>query len=192
MFNHYDPVEAALWFAIVDHRGRRWPDWASIPAPVGMVSAPLVQEELPAGLYHLEVGTTTSTCAWEVQVVLNAMMALRIPPPEWRSSSGVPDVVGVRSSDAPVLHLTQTGWYDAVWTVGEPSVRPAIRPYLLALRAADGHVVEMGAANATHGHRANPCFLGAGEWTVEMITGEPWELMLSPVVGPTGGGARGF
>jgi hypothetical protein len=192
VFNDYDPADAVNSFAIVDQRGRRWPDWAKIPAPVGMVTAPLVQEELPAGVYHIEVGTMTPTCSWDVQVVLNSMMSLRIRPPEWRSSSAVPEVVRARSGNASVLRVTQTGRYDAAWTVGRPSVRPAIRPYSLALRAADGHVVELGGADATSDHRVGSAFLGAGEWTVEMTTSEPWELMLSPVVGPTGGGARGF
>jgi hypothetical protein len=60
------------------------------------------------------------------------------------------------------------------------------------LRAADGHVVELGGADATRDHRVGSAFLGAGEWTVEMITRLSWELVVSPVVGPTGGGARGF
>ncbi|HEY7926883.1 MAG TPA: hypothetical protein VIG86_05605 [Candidatus Dormibacteraeota bacterium] len=192
VFNDYDPAEAVESFAIVDQRGRRWPDWAAIPAPVAVVTAPLVQEELPAGLYHVEVGTATPTCAWDVQLVLNSMLALRRAPRAWRSLSEVPEVITIRSSDAPVLRVAQTGRYDAVWTVGEAALRPAIHPYSLALRAADGHVVQMGAASASGGRRVNPFFLGAGEWTVEMITSEPWELVISPVVGPTGGGARGF
>jgi hypothetical protein len=198
VFNDCDPADAVESFAIVDQRGRRWPDWSAIPAPAGDVKAPLVQEELPAGLYHIELGTTTPTCSWDVQVVLNYMLSWRPPPRAWQSGAQVPDVITVRSGDAPVLRVIQTGRYDGVWTVGDDvwktgqGPRPVIHAFSLDLRATDGHVVEMGGANATHGHRVNPFFLGAGEWTVEMITSDPWELMLSPVVGPTGGGARGF
>jgi hypothetical protein len=173
VFNDYDPAEVVESFAIVDQRGRRRPDWAAVPAPVGMVTAPLVHEELPAGTYHIEIGTTTPTCSWDVQVVLNSMMALRTAPAAWRSPSAVPEVITIRGGDAPVLRVTRTGRYEVVaWNIGEASVRPAIHPYALDLRAADGHV--------------------AGEWRVEMTTSVDWELVLSPVVGPTGGGARGF
>jgi len=192
VFNRYDPGEAVTSFAIVDEDGQRWPDWAAISAPVGDVMAPLVQHELRAGVYHIEISTTMPTCSWQVQVVLNSMMALRRLPPEWRPSSAAPEVVRVRSGDPPILRVTQTGQYDAGWTVGEASVRPAFHPYSLELRAADGHVVQLGAASAMGDRRAGYVFLGAGQWTVEMITNVPWELVVTPVVGPTGGGARGF
>jgi hypothetical protein len=192
VYSSYDPDEAVESFAIVDQRGRRWPDWAEIPAPVGHVIAPVVQEELPVGLYHVEVTTTTPTCSWDVQIVLNSMLALRSAPAAWQSSAQVPEPITIRRGEATQLRITQTGRYDVAWTIGEASARPVIHPYSLTLRAADGHVLEMGAASATRGHRVNPVFLGAGEWTVEMITNEPWALVISPVVGPTGGGARGF
>jgi hypothetical protein len=173
--------------------GRSWPDWTGLPA-AGFVTAPVVQELLPADMYHVEVETSTLTCAWDVEVVLNSMQSVGRAPPEWQPPSPPPAVARVHSDGPSSLSLGRTGTYMVDWTVGDdgPGPRRVIQPYSLRLRAADGHGVDLGAATEGGERRIDRVFLGAGQWVVEMETDVRWECMLTPVVGPTGGGSRGF
>jgi len=122
VFVDYDPPTAVTSFALLEDQGRALPDWSSIKADVGVLKAPLVQHELPTGNYRLVIGTTTSTCAWMVQVVLNSMLSWQAPPRRWRPSSPPPEEILVRSGESPAFRVAQTGRYDVSWTVGEAQV----------------------------------------------------------------------
>ncbi len=193
VFVSYDPADTARRFSISTESGQSWPDWSGLPA-AGFVTAPVVQELLPAGMYHVEVETSTPTCAWDVEVVLNSMQSVGRPPPEWEQPSPPPAATTVRSDGPSSLSLGRTGTYLVDWTVGDdrPGPRRTIHPYSLRLRAADGHAVDLGAASEGRDRRIDRVFLGAGEWVVEMETDVRWECVLTAVVGPTGGGSRGF
>ena len=196
VFVTYDPREAVRAFVFADAKGRRWPDWRGLPA-AGEVTAPLVQGLLPAGTYRAEVETATPTCGYDIQVVLNSMQSWRAVPAACRPRSSPPNAATVRGDGSQTLLVEQTGRYRGDWWVGEPAVhRRVIHPYTLRLRAADGHDLELGTGGDVGGRRVdrriNPVFLSAGVWTVEMEANVPWELTVSPIVEPTGGGSRGF
>ncbi len=193
VFVRYDPSEAVRSFALVDERHHRIPDWSAIGADVGDVAAPLVQHELHAGRYRVELDTSSPTCSWQVQVVLNSMLSWRSPPPAWRSSLPPPGTITVSSGQDPSFRVARTGPYDPSWTVGTDQVRHQIHLYSLDLRVADGHAVHLGAGTPTGSYgRTGLVFLGAGDWTVEMKTTVDWTFVLTPVLGPTGGGSQGF
>jgi hypothetical protein len=194
VFVEYDPPTAVTSFALVDQQDRRLPDWSRVPVDIGEVLAPLVQHELPSGNYRLDIGTGSPGCAWKVQVVLNSMLSWQAPPRPWRASTTPPAEITVRSGESPVFRVAQTGRYDLGWTVGGAQVDGhPIRPYWLDLRATDGHVIHLGGTTSpTRDERTGGAFLGAGEWTVEMKTTYEWQLLIKPVVGPLGGGTRGF
>jgi hypothetical protein len=193
VFVEYDPPEAIQSFDL--HRQRRGlvPSLNATGAKrAGDVSAPLVQQELDAGKYRVAIRTLSATCSWDVQIVLNSMLAWRPAPRAWRASGAPPHVIVVRSGEDPRFLLSRTGRYEPQWTVGpSPSVHAAA-PHALDLRAADGHAVHLGAATMGSGHSVGLLFLGAGQWTVEMSTQMEWEFRLAPVVGPAGGGAHAF
>jgi hypothetical protein len=193
VFVAYDPPESVKSFAVVRQQDGPVPNSNAVGVRrAGDVIAPLVQHELPAGSYHVEIGTLSRTCSWDVQVVLNKMLSWRRPPRAWKPSAAPPHVIRMRSDDDPTFLLTQTGRYEPSWTVGPDPRQHASHPYSVDLRAADGHTVHLGVATATGGRSVGFLFLGAGQWTVEMKTDFEWEFALTPVVGPTGGGARAF
>jgi hypothetical protein len=134
IFVEYDPPEAVRSFKLVHQKDGPVPNWNGMGAErVGDVLAPIVQHELPAGSYEVEIGTLSPKCSWDVQVVLNSMVSWRRPPPPWRPSVAPPDVVTVRSGDNPVFLLSQTGRYEAQWTVGSGRAGHAIAPHSLDL-----------------------------------------------------------
>jgi hypothetical protein len=196
VFADYDPPVAVRSLAVVDERGQALPEWGSLAAAPGEVVAPLVQQVLPKGAYHLEVETRTPTCSWMVQIVLNSMLSWEAPPRAWRSSLAPPDRIDMRRGQRPSFRLVQTGLYDidlklGDWTVGGPRFRQIV-PYSLDLRAGDGHSIHFGHATTFRGESSSPIFLGAGDWTVEMNTTSDWQLGILPVIGPRGGGTRAF
>lgn len=168
-----------------------------ILAQAPATSVPLVQQELPAGRYHLVVRTLTSACNWQAQVVLNSLLYAEPAPPAWQSRTPPPASIVVRSGQSPSFHITQTGLYDPSWTVGGvppyPSTPTSLCTYGLGLRAADGHIVQLGMGTSTSDQRSGgPLFLGTGDWTVEMKTSCAWQLTIKPLIGPNGGGVTGF
>jgi hypothetical protein len=169
---------------VVDERGQGLPDWGAIPAAPGEVVAPLVQHVLPMGIYHLEVETWTPSCSWMVQVVLNSMLSWEVPPRAWVPFLPPPKTIKVHSGQEPRFRLAQTGLFDIQLTIGDWRLGDPWFGGSLDLRATDGHVIHTGSSN--------PFFLGAGEWTVEMKTSSEWHLVIAPVIGPRGGGARAF
>ena len=192
VFVDYDPADAVTAFAVVDADGRRRPLWDGLPSP-GKVTAPLVQELLPSGVYRIEIGTDMDACSWDVQVVLNSMQSLAQPPRRWMPPATPPSPITVSSGDAATLIVERTGRYTVDWWLGEPGISPRVmHPYKLALRAGDGHKLDLGAGDHRRSHRIGSVFLGAGIWAVEMTAEASWELSVSPMVGPMGGGAWGF
>ncbi len=193
VFVEYDPPEAVQSFVLYSQKSGQIPSLNAAGANrAGDVSAPVVQQELDAGKYRVVIRALSATCSWDVQVVLNSLLSWRPAPRAWRASVAPPDVIVVRSGDDPGFVLNRTGRYEPEWAVGPSSPRHAIHPHSLDLRAADGHAVHLGAATTGGGHRIGLVFLGAGQWTVEMTTQMGWEFRLTPVVGPTGGGAHAF
>jgi hypothetical protein len=193
VFVNYDPPEAVRSFGLVHLANGAIPNLNATGADrVGDTSAPIVQQELLAGRYRIDVGTDSPSCSWDVQVVLNSMLTWGRAPQAWRPSVAPPKPITVRSGENPVFLLARTGRYNADWTVGPGRSQHVTHPHSLVLRAADGHAVHLGAANGDRGYRRNPHFLGAGEWTVEMTTDVEWELLIAPVVGALGGGTHDF
>ncbi len=180
LFVDYDPMAAARSLAITDGTGR-----GLQVSDAGGRSAPLVQHELHAGSYRLRIDAATATCSWMAQLVLNAMLSDDAPPPSWESVLPRPESVTVRGDRSRQFRITRTGHYAPAWTRG-------IGAYSLDLRAADGHAVHLGAQDAGGDRREGFVFLGAGDWTAEMTTGSDWHLVITPVLGPIGGGAHGF
>lgn len=192
VFVDYDPADAVHAFALSDGAGRRWPDWKGMPSP-GAVTAPIVQEPLPSGRYRVEIETTMAACSWDIQVVLNSMQAWAIPPRSWKALPPPPPAVTVSGAGSPTLPVERMGNYSLDWWLGEPGLHPVRRhSYALRLRAGDGHTVELGGGDDRGDHRVGAAFLGAGAWEVEMTAQAAWELTVSPMVGPMGGGAWGF
>lgn len=193
VFVEYDHPDAVVSFALVDRGEGPVPSENAVGAQrPGDVSAPIVQQELKAGTYEFEISTLTSTCSWDVQVVLNTMLSWRRPPPAWRPTTAPPQSITIRTGDDPVFLLSQTGRYEADWTVGSTKSGHVMAPHSVDLRAAGGQVVNLGSSDGKRGHRSGCQFLGAGQWTVEMKADLEWEFVLAPVTGPTGGGARAF
>lgn len=183
LFAAYDPPAAVRAVSIVHDTGLSLPNWPSIPAPPGDVTAPIVQQELDSGVYRLRVDTATPTCSWLLQLVLNS----KTPEQAWRArrpSTPPPDEIVVRRGN-PSFRVADTGHYRVRWTHN-------IGRYTLDLRAEDGHRIHLGARASAGDRREGAIFLGAGEWSAEMSTGADWELVLTPIVGPLGGGAQGF
>jgi len=56
------------------------------------------------------------------------------------------------------------------------------------LRAADGHALDWSSKRDW----PNGGFHGAGDWIVEMETIGDWQLVIKPMIGPSGGGGRWF
>lgn len=192
VFVHCDPADAVRAFALADAAGRRWPDWHGLPPP-GNVTAPVVQELLRSATYHLVIETATDSCSWDIQVVLNSMQSWAAPPRPWTPAAPPPPAVTVNSDGVTTLVVERTGQYSVDWWLGEPGIRPRVMyPYTLALRAGDGHTLDLGAGDGRRDHRIGSVFLGAGEWVVEMTAQTPWGLSLNPMVGPTGGGSWAF
>lgn len=163
-----------------------------MPSP-GDVTAPIVQELLPSGTYHVEIETAIDACSWDVQVVLNSMQSWARPPQPWKPLGTPPSAVSVSSGGAATLVVERTGRYSVDWWLGYPGIHPRVRhPYTLVLRAADGHKLDLGTGGRDRDRRVGSAFLGAGEWVVEMTAETSWEVSVRPIVGPTGGGAWGF
>jgi hypothetical protein len=193
VFVDVDPPSAAHGFAFLNSEGEGVrQDWRPITRFAANVPVPLVQHELPAGIYHVVIDVEPPTSAWMAQVVLNSMLSWERPPRRWRSPLPPPTPIAVDGASR-TLAIAQTGPYEISWTIGDRQVnRHPIRPYSLDLVAADDHVIHLGHATDSEGHSVAGAFLGAGEWVVDMKTEFPWRLEISPAIGPLGGGAWAF
>jgi hypothetical protein len=198
VFVDAEPAWAARSFALLNTAGGGvTDDWTGIPDDVRGLSVPLVQHELPAGNYRMTIDASP-TCSWRAQVILNSMRSWSAPPPAWRPSLPPPKPIVLGRGQSPDFRTESTGTYLTEFTVDgfrpglrAPRVRPMC-PFQLALRAADGHAIPLGAGTGQEASWPSSVFLGAGEWHVEMETPCEWELTIRPKLGPSGGGANWF
>jgi hypothetical protein len=198
MFMSYDPPAAVQSVSLIDHSGRGSPDWNSIGASAGEVVAPLVQEELTAGTYYLRI-EATPTCCWMAQLVLNSMLSWEAPPRAFRRASSLPEPIMLGTGKNPDFRIEETGTYAMDLRVGDfaPDIAPrhtpqALCPFSLSLRAADYRHHHLARGTEHDASWPSWVFLGAGDWTVLMETSCQWELVIRPMVGPSGGGAYWF
>jgi hypothetical protein len=196
LFMAYNPPAAAQSVSFIDRAGHGFPDWTSVPVTAGEVIAPLVQEELKAGTYQLQV-EATATCCWKAELVLNSMQSWAAPPPAWRRLLPPPQPILLGSSKSLDFRIEQIGTYATDFmidgfTIGQHVPHVMLCPFSLALRAADGHLVKLGAGTKHKASWPSGAFLGAGNWQVEIETKCEWELTLRPMLGPSGGGAHWF
>ena len=102
------------------------------------------------------------------------------------------------SGRSPNFRIEQTGTYTTDFMIdgfrGQHGVRhmKPICSFQLALQAANGHVIPLAAGTGQKTTWPTSPFLGAGDWQVEMETQCEWELVIRPMVGPSGGGAYWF
>ena len=159
------------------------------------LTVPLVQHELKAGKYRLTI-EASPTCAWRVQVVLNSMMSWEAPPRAWLPPGPPPISITLGNGASPVFQIAETGNYAMDLVVGGftrgPPRPKRLCPFRLDLRAADGHSVHLATGESDSAGWPSWTFLGAGQWTVDMDTPCDWQLVVRPMVGPSGGGARWF
>ena len=104
------------------------------------------------------------------------------------------------SGKNPDFRIEQTRTYAMELRLGEfvPQIAPqrvpkALCPFKLGLRAVDGHHLDLG--RGTEHEASWPpslVFLGARGWRVQMETECEWELVIRPMVGPSGGGTYWF
>jgi len=196
VFMAYDPPEAVRSVSLIDRTGRGAPDWSSVPVAAGEVIAPLVQHELRGGSYQLRVDAVAG-CAWMAQVVLNSMLSWEAPPRVWRPSQPPPQPINLRSGEPPEFRIARTGHYAFDLSVGgfysdQHSFPERFCPFSLGLRAADGHRIQLAEGGEASASWPSWRFLGAGAWHVVMETECEWRLVVRPLVGPSGGGARWF
>jgi hypothetical protein len=196
VFPDADPERSARSFALLDEVGRGvFDDWSQFPPDVAGLTVPLVQHELKAGKYRLTI-EASPTCAWRVQVVLNSMMSWEAPPRAWLPPGPPPIPITLGNGASPVFQIAETGNYamDLViggFTRGPPHPK-RLCPFRLDLRAADGHSVHLATGESDRAEWPSWQFLGAGQWTVDMDTQCDWHLVVRPMIGPSGGGARWF
>lgn len=196
VFPDADPERSARSFALLDEAGRGVrDDWSQFPPDVAGLTVPLVQHELKAGKYRLTIEASPS-CAWRVQVVLNSMMSWEAPPRAWLPPGPPPDPITLGNGASPLFQITEAGNYAMDLMVGGFNGRPPLPerlcPFRLDLRAADGHSVHLATGESDRAEWPSWRFLGAGQWTVDMDTPCDWQLVVRPMIGPSGGGARWF
>ena len=197
VFPNAEPERSARSFALLDEAGGGvHDDWSRFPPHVAGLTVPLVQHELKAGNYRMTI-EASPTCAWRVQVVLNSMTSWEAPPRSWRPPGPPPDPITLRSGASPVFQIAETGDYAMDLVVegfnGRDLLPDRICPFRLDLRAADGHSVHLASGKSDRAEWPPSWkFLGAGQWAIDMDTGCDWQLVVRPMIGPSGGGARWF
>lgn len=197
VFVEAEPVRAARSFSLLNDAGEGVTgDWSRIPDYVANVPVPLVQHELPAGNYRMAIEATPA-CAWMAQVVLNSIQSWAAPPPAWRRSSPPPQPIMLGSGKSPDFRVEQIGTYATDFmidgfTIDQRVPRVKLCPFGLALRAADGHLIKLGAGTEREASWPSGAFLGAGNWQVDIDTKCEWELTIRPMLGPSSGGAHWF
>jgi hypothetical protein len=172
------------------------------PTFVANVPVPLVQQDLPAGDYRLRVSTATSHCAWMVEEILNSMSSHDAPPAAEPAPVAQPTSATVSTQSTPFA-ISESGLYNVSWSVTSPA--GAMCPYKIALRDSSGGMENIdqqpepqppnqppGPTPGGAGSGEVPLFLSAGIRTVSAQTVCPWMVSIRPLVGPNGGGVRGF
>lgn len=171
--------------------------------PAVNVPVPLVQRDLPEGDYGLRITTDAPRCTWMIQEVLNSMSTPGTPPtPEPAPASPHMSAL-VRNSMTPI-NIPRAGLYRATWMITAPPSTAC--PYAISLRTSVGDtelidqrpepgITTMSAGPPAGGGSSEGTvvlFLAAGRRTVSAVTPCPWQVSVAPLVGPNGGGVRGF
>jgi hypothetical protein len=206
MFSSADPPACVKSVALLDGKGNVVLDDAGErrailggPPVVGAGNEgtipSFVQQELRAGKYQLRVTANGSSCAWQVQQILNYILDDTAPPKPAapRPAPSVQVSLGIASSDYH-FRIPVAGTYDVRWTV------TPCGPYSGDLLR-NGNVEHLGdgaAASAPPGAIIGPqgsdapMFLGAGDWTASVKTRCFWHIDIAPWKGSLGGGTQGF
>ena len=167
----------------------------------------LVQQELANADYRLRVSTAASQCSWMIEEILNSMPSSEQAPTPERAPPAPKDSMTVTGASPGPIPITATGLYKVTWTVtAQPS---DLCPYDVNLKMVSGgleHVAQE-PQPPPEGQPAGPplgsrgggtsggqviVFLAAGTRTASAGTSCPWTLSVSPLIGPNGGGVRGF
>lgn len=172
--------------------------------PAMNVPTPLVQQNLPEADYRLRITTGAPRCTWMVQEVLNSMSTHAVPP-RAEPAPAAPRFAATVDSQTTVVHILKTGLYSVAWSITIPPNTNC--PYVISLRTSTGDVEEVdrqpeqgvpassaGSPPAGGGSQQGMVFLllADGPRTVNAVTLCPWQLSVAPLIGPNGGGVRGF
>lgn len=194
IFINFDPADGGETFEVsrdpgnaTEHDLRRW----------GSPAVPLVQTELPKGTYRFAVRVRSAGVCWQMQLVLNAMMSWATPPKPWRPRLAPPSLINLTNATEQRFQISQTGHYKMLLRVDgfqadQKTFPTEFCPFNLGLRAADGHRVHLADGGGNTARWPDMAFLGAGDWTIEMMTKCEWQLVIRPMLGWAGGGARWF
>jgi hypothetical protein len=193
IFVREDPEGGIASFQMSDDAGFQVDDdwkWRGI-------GAPLVQTEVPKGTYRLTIAARFPSVSWEIQVVLNSMLSWAAAPKPWRPTRPPPAPIQLSESTTARFQIARTGHYGMEFSIGDFKPDQPVFPrefgrFKLSLRANDGHTIRLAEGAGNTASWPTGAFLGAGDWTVEMESDCDWQLVIKPMVGPSGGGARGF
>jgi hypothetical protein len=202
-FSYADPPDCVKSIALLDQHGNSVVDDAShrgAAGPPGAVISQMVptmvQQELSSGSYRLKITATASSCAWDVEQILNYMLSNEAPlkPLVPTKAPGVDVSLGNSSADRS-FQIPVAGIYHVKWFV-----TPCDRYSGDLVRTGGGseHLGDGVAAAVPPGGfvgplgQDGPTFLGAGDWTAKVTTKCFWQIQVSPWIGSLGGGTQGF
>jgi hypothetical protein len=171
--------------------------------PSNNVPVPLVQQNLREGDYTLRITTDAPRCTWMVQEVLNSMSTQGTPPTAEPASASPQMSATVQNPTTP-FYIPQAGLYGVTWAVMAPV--NTVCPYVISLKtsAGDTELIDQNPEPGIPTMSAGPpggggnsggmivMFLDAGTRTVNALTSCRWHVSVAPLVGPDGGGVRGF
>lgn len=187
-FNWEDPPQCVQGTELLDSSGKIAAGSANL---VPRNTALLVQRELPGGDYRLRTFTTAPRCAWMVEEILNRMQSDETPPsPE--PAPHAPDFSASVASTATPIDVPVAGLYRVSVSVEAPEGKACPYSVSLLTAAGDSEFVDAQPGNFTRGSSTVFLFLTPGPRTV---TGTPdcqWDVSVAPLIGPNGGGVRGF
>jgi hypothetical protein len=155
----------------------------------------LVQQEIDSGTYRMRV-TAASSCAWQVQQILNSTLSDE-PPLKAAVLPSAPslDVTLGSSGGDRHFHIETAGTYHvqfALTPCDSGSVELDRDGQLEPLNVGGSSAGAPGPAIVGPIGSDAPMFLGAGDWTVNTSTHCYWAIEITPWKGSLGGGSRGF
>jgi hypothetical protein len=173
--------------------------------PAMNVPTPLVQRNLPEADYRLRITTEAPRCTWMVQEVLNSM-STQAAPPTAETAPAAPRFAATVDQQTTVMNIPKTGLYSVGWSITIPPNTNC--PYVMSLRTSTGDVEAVNRQPPESGVPVSPSgpppagggsdqgtvflLLADGARTVSAVTPCPWQLSIAPLIGPNGGGVRGF
>ena len=191
-----DPTSCLDDIELVDAGGGLWGGavYDSGDMRTSHPSRSLVQTDVPDGDYRLRVTVVAPGCSWMLEEVLNSMSTTE-PAPSPQPLSTAPDGVPVVTDATTPIPILATGLYSVRWSL---TLRNgALCQSSLALRRSTGELEVLslpatsGGGSGTTGGE-NEMFLIAGPRTVAGSSTCAWQVSVSPVIGPLGGGTQGF